>query len=362
MVASDKILAESAADVDYYSTVRLMTQSLFYGMFFIIFIISSILLYQRNAQSTARRILFGATLFIGLATTANYALVIAGTLMQMSWPHQLSPSAPMRDKLNAGSELSRPPFAGTAVVMPLVYIVADAMPIWRAYTMWSHSKIITAILFIMLVLNVAVCFLQAVYLAVVELQDESSAAKQVQQSIVYATSLLVSVGVNALATSLIGYQAWKHRVQVREISRKSSSTLQILILLVEAGFILCVIQIVNASISISSSFIRATDPLDPLSLSTVIWTPFGDSYAAAYPSLIVIIMAYKFSVLDSVISPNSSEPRGKVTTILASMQFAEHSSSNEATDSDDGTNAERSSRKGQLTDSENGSQVAVEKV
>ncbi|KAH8806798.1 hypothetical protein DL96DRAFT_1822157 [Flagelloscypha sp. PMI_526] len=323
---TDEDLAARVADVDYLNALALVAQSLFYGMFLIIFITSSILLLQqRRIWSTPRKFLFGSILFIGTAMTTKFSLTVAATLMHMSWPHLLVPSATLRAKLAAADKFSKPPQAGQWVVMPLVYIVADAMPVWRAYVMWSHSKLAKTILLVLFGLNVAVCIVQAVYLAVNEFRN-TTGDTELRQSIVYAVALLFSVVVNAFSTSLIGYQIWIHRARIKKSSLNSSLPLRMLVLVVEAGLALCVIQIVNASVSIASSFIRHAEPLDALSLSTDILGPFGDSVAASYPSLIVIIMAYRHSVLDTM--TQNSLGGGNVT---ATMQFAEHSSLNEVT-------------------------------
>ncbi|KAH8806803.1 hypothetical protein DL96DRAFT_1686032 [Flagelloscypha sp. PMI_526] len=326
MVRTDKEWAERVADVDYYDVVALMAQSLFYGMFLVIFIISCVLLIQqRRTLSVPRRILFGSILFIGVAMTINFSLEIAGTLIQMSWPHHLVSSATLYEKLVAADKLSHVPRAGMWVVMPLVYIVADAMPIWRAYVMWSHNKIVKVVLLVLFGLNTAVCITQGVYLAIDELRDTNN-DRAVLQSIIYAATLLFSVIVNAISTSLIGYQVWIHRTLIRKSSLNSSLTIKMLVLIVEAGLALCVIQIINASTLIASRFTRITDPREPLSLSTNVWTPFGDSFAASYPSLIVIIMAYRHSVLDTLFQ--DSQAGGHVMT---TMSFAQRSSSNEVT-------------------------------
>ncbi|KAH8806875.1 hypothetical protein DL96DRAFT_1686077 [Flagelloscypha sp. PMI_526] len=353
-------LAERFIDRAYYNEVRIVTQSLFYGMFLVVFIISSILLKQGHTQSASRRILYRSNIFIGAVTTANFSLSLAATLVQMSWPHLVPTTSSVRAKAAASNSITRGPIAGTVVLIPLVYIVADAMPIWRAYIMWSYSKFVRTVLLFMFGLNVASCLLQGIFRAVFIFETPND-TKAVQQSTVYAATLLFSVVVNAAATSLIGYKAWMHRADIRKNSRKSTNTLKLLILLVEAGFILCFIQIVNASVSISSSFVRQTDPLASLALANVVWTPFGDSYAAAYPSLIVIILGYKYSVLESVISRDSQSP-GHAVTALTTMQFAETPSKNEAADSEGGINVANISGKGQLHDVEDASQITVEKV
>ncbi|KAH8806797.1 hypothetical protein DL96DRAFT_598192 [Flagelloscypha sp. PMI_526] len=335
--------AERAADVDYYGTVALMAESLFFGMFVIIFGISIILLVQqRKTMSAPRKILFSSILFIGMAMTTDFSLALAGTLIQMSWPHLLGPSATLHEKLIAADELSLLPYAGTWVVIPLVYIVADAMPIWRAYILWSHSKVMKTILLVLYGVNVSVCLLQAIFLTVDELKDKNG-DNEVRQSIIYATSLLVSVAVNAISTSLIGYQVWRHRNNMKESSQHSSLSIQLLVLVIEAGLALCIVQIINASISITSSFDRSTEPLDALSLSATVWTPFGDSFAASYPSLIVIITAGRHSVLDTMLPQDGEDGENTMPPI----QFAPSSTSNQVTLGS--INPENSFKKSHLT-------------
>ncbi|KAH8818559.1 hypothetical protein DL96DRAFT_1714856 [Flagelloscypha sp. PMI_526] len=316
MEISDQTLAERSADVDYYGAVELMSQSLFYGMFLVVFGISILILQQRKPAGP-RRVLFGSIMFIGIAMTTNFSLIVAGTLMQMSWPHLLSPSSTIRQKLMAANEISRKPFVGTSVVTPLVYIIADAMPIWRAYVMWSHSRNVKGILLVLFGLNIASCILQAVFVVINELQD-ANRNNEVLQSTVYATSLLFSVLVNATSTSLIGYQAWNHRANIKKGLLNSTFALSILVLIVEAGFALCIIQIINASVSIASSFVRAAEPLNALSLCAI----------ASYPSLLVIIMGYKKSVLDTML-PQDSRIQGNV---INTIQFAPSRSTNDATE------------------------------
>ncbi|KAH8806782.1 hypothetical protein DL96DRAFT_597831 [Flagelloscypha sp. PMI_526] len=213
---TDQDWAERVAYIDYLNSASLVGLSLFYGVFLVIFMISFILLIQqRRTLSAPRKILFGSIIFLGMAMTANFSLQVAGTLIQMSWPGRLFPSATLQAKLVAADDLSQPPRAGAWVVMPLVYIVADAMPVWRAYLMWSHSKVMKSVILLLFGLNFAVCIFQAVYLAVEELRYKSG-YNEFRRSIVYATRLLFSILVNAISTSLIGYQIWVHRALIRK--------------------------------------------------------------------------------------------------------------------------------------------------
>ncbi|KAH8810421.1 hypothetical protein DL96DRAFT_1716656 [Flagelloscypha sp. PMI_526] len=177
--------------------------------------------------------------------------------------------------------------------------------------------------------------LDAFVLDVKDLLGKENAEKEdLQVHFFTGAQILFSAVVNAIATAVIGIKAWKHKKFIKQSHSITSSSAGIAVLsvLVETGFILCVVQIINSCVSIAWSS-RISDDYGPRSsfaLAYAFFATLADAVAVSYAPLVVIFLYYRGSLLkegdgtfvprnvNNAIGDEENQKRGQVSTI----QFA----------------------------------------
>ncbi|KAH8795164.1 hypothetical protein DL96DRAFT_1649433 [Flagelloscypha sp. PMI_526] len=124
---------------------------------------------------------------------------------------------------------------------PIPYMAADVVPIWRAYTLGAHSRTARLILLIACGLNMLV----GVTRIILEPLTFSIENLGYIEYYLYPAQLGFSTATNALVTIAIGVRAWHHRDLTQDIRRSSPSPVYVLVILVEAGAILCFTQVME---------------------------------------------------------------------------------------------------------------------
>ncbi|KAH8831786.1 hypothetical protein DL96DRAFT_1589036 [Flagelloscypha sp. PMI_526] len=314
-----------SADYAFYSFVAIMTSSLFYGIFLVLTVISLGILWKRPQElSRPLKILRWTIICLAIITTAIWAFQsTADFVLTVKWRHLASSELPLEDHIAAIDKAELIPIAAATVLRPFAYVIADAIPIWRAYVLWTHSKLVQSVLLFAFFLNAALCIAQTFvgpYLVARVPKDNHILTA------LYAAQLFLSTITNAIATTFIGVMAWRHKTFIREHqvqkSSLTSSGLHILLLLVEAGALLCFAQTINVVLSVLLDLIDTSTFSNPLSLAQLVFSDFGDAVAAAYPSLMVIILSLRGSALEdnTTLFPNSAndveaQQGGRLTTI-----------------------------------------------
>ncbi|KAH8822152.1 hypothetical protein DL96DRAFT_1620335 [Flagelloscypha sp. PMI_526] len=276
-----------------HSSVAILSGAICYGMFVVLTFMALHMLSQRphpNTRST--KILRWTILFLFCIFTVSFGLQEGGYIAGLRWPRLASSDVPWGIRLALGGDKHVELVTPMLVLHPIPYIAADAIPIWRAYILWTGSRKVRVLL-------VIVCGINAV-LGIARSIVECWASSHGQESIYnisYPTQLGFSIFTNIMATAAIGVRAWQHHSTTQNIRRSSSSPLSVLIVLVEAGAILCVAQIIILTMGILG-FLRLHRLTSPYWLTAVVLGAFGDTVVAAYPALTVIILSAQSSILD----------------------------------------------------------------
>ncbi|KAH8831787.1 hypothetical protein DL96DRAFT_848050 [Flagelloscypha sp. PMI_526] len=201
------------------------------------------------------------------------------------------------------------------------------MHIWRAYVLWSHSKLVQSLLLFVSFINAALCIAQTFvgpYLGAREAPKDDNIL-----TALYATQFFVSTITNTIATAFIGVMAWRHKSFIREHQAERSSSpssgLHILLLLVEAGVLLCFTQTINVVLTVAVNLFGASSYSSPLSLAQLVFSNFGDAVAAVYPSLMVIIIFLRGSTLGdnaTLFSGSANDVEAQQGSRLTTIEFA----------------------------------------
>ncbi|KAF7339003.1 hypothetical protein MVEN_01976500 [Mycena venus] len=100
-----------------------------------------------------------------------------------------------------------------------------------------------------------------------------------------------SLGTNLVCTALVGVQAWKHRRMTRFLHMHKSRTDQILSLLVESGFIYCLLWIPQVI-----TYLDTPRTNHALFYPKMVMDGFSDQISGMYPTLIVVIVNLRYTI------------------------------------------------------------------
>ncbi|KAH8792258.1 hypothetical protein DL96DRAFT_1658810 [Flagelloscypha sp. PMI_526] len=289
MSLKDEIALEAFSEFLHGRYVADLVWTLCYGFLLAIALVSLYLLRKRASNATRPvQIIRIVIIILTAIVTASLSLQIAATLLVMKWFR--SYNIPLTKRYQTAIEAYKVPVLINYILNPLIYAIADAVPLWRAWVLWQHSRGIKWFLIVISLLNSALCVAEGVLMTSAQLHivDEKRYIH------LFPIQIIFSVLANAIATAAIGIKAWQHRKSLDVFRRQSSSAIFILILLVEAGCVLCFIQTANAVLQVLTVFGNFTS--QAAELGSIAFSCFCDTFVAAYPSLIVIVIAIQGSM------------------------------------------------------------------
>ncbi|KAH8823176.1 hypothetical protein DL96DRAFT_1683337 [Flagelloscypha sp. PMI_526] len=320
-MAASSITAEDflllSSDLAIMASVDILAGGFCYGIFFVLNIIALHILDKRPKPHThPTKVLRWAIMFLFFAFTMTMALQAGGYILRSRWPRYGSSETPLMDRWNMNVSVYSKIYKAMSLSQPVPYMAADAVPIWRAYTLWAHSRNARLLLVIACGLNMLVgltrIILEPLMYSIDYLKD--------YEYYLYPIQLGFSTITNALVTIAIGIRAWHHRNLTKDIRRSSSSPVYVLVILVEAGAALFLTQTLNLTMTI----LMGNGYHNSLTHAAVVLTVIGDTVAASYPTLIVIVLSFRGSMLDEgatnvvegmsfdverVVGPNMQEER-----------------------------------------------------
>ncbi|KAH8801256.1 hypothetical protein DL96DRAFT_1635725 [Flagelloscypha sp. PMI_526] len=320
------------SDLAIASSAALLSGAVSYGVYLVLTLMALRELRKRSRlRAMPISILYWTILFLWAIFTVAVSLQVASSMLLIRWPRLTSSGTSLNDRYNVILGRQAKLQQVMYMLQPIPYMAADAIPIWRAYVFWSHSRAMRTFLCALLVINIAVCIARSI------LEYLTVAVKSLHpiSPFLYPIQLAFSVAANGAATIAIGIRAWHHRVLMKEIRNTASGPVYILLVVVEAGAFLCVTQITNLTIFIVGVLIEYKID-SPFLLAASVLSAFGDTVAAAYPALIVNFLSVRGSVLENTTSVLFStviyegremqevqQGGGRLTSI----QFAVHSQS-----------------------------------
>ncbi|KAJ7596308.1 hypothetical protein C8J56DRAFT_917089 [Mycena floridula] len=191
----------------------------------------------------------------------------------------------------------------------LMLITGDCIVIWRAYEVWTRSKIIM-IIPVTFLLGFIVDFPFFVHCNLKHRQDIARSSEATYCFATNTSALILSFSANISATLTIFYMAWTYYVSQKILRAESgalppqtSKVARILLLLVESGFVYFLIM--TFSIAISSWQIPAYGP------STVISYTLGaiaNHCIGMVPTLTVFLVSVYGSFEDHHSTIDASQP------------------------------------------------------
>ncbi|KAF7376461.1 hypothetical protein MSAN_00061700 [Mycena sanguinolenta] len=296
-------LLAHAESVFIYDIVGIVLQTLFFGIYTVVAILSSRMLLKRGLKTLGNRVLFIMTLLVYLLSTAywvySFAHMVERTMIffrehQVPNPSNLTPN----DNLTKWSPLFN-------AIMLVNYIFSDVVVVWRAwiltYAGWENYRkylCVTIGFLVLSTLSVAGVISFRIVTQIV------APYGQVPQSFNYLveginvlqiSNLGFSLLSNLSATAVVGATAWRYRRSIRTAfaDKKKTTTHQILILMVESGILYCI----SSLAVLISSFIRL-----PNGTLGDIFTPINVQIAGAYPSVVLLLVSTQSSLGETFVN------------------------------------------------------------
>ncbi|VDB83386.1 unnamed protein product [Peniophora sp. CBMAI 1063] len=265
--------------------------------------------WQRWNHSTHRPLVkpmlsLAMCLYTLAAASWTIDIRILWTEMYVLLPQQLT--AP--DPPNFSSELSNYNGAlllAQAVLLRLIWFISDCISLWRAYAILGRPIWLLVLSYVLVLLEAGIYVFDIVLISATRLPNPpASLARLIAQhsqpvTLIQSIATSLTAAVLVLSTFLIGYRAWLHRLEIRDYVQKYefSRSLAMLAILVETGVVYTSLWVVYAvyndvpTLDNSLGFWWSTFYMAPLS--------------AMYPTLVVVIVTIRRSVLEYTLNASS---------------------------------------------------------
>ncbi|KAL1740338.1 hypothetical protein HDZ31DRAFT_76953, partial [Schizophyllum fasciatum] len=120
----------------------------------------------------------------------------------------------------------------------LSYLISDIIVVWRAWVLWPDSLLVKGLLLMCACGSTVGVTLDCVWVMI-----EPGAIPMAARTLTRTLTLLFT---NVVATGLVGIRAWQYRTQIKGnlgLLTKRTQVEKVLILLVESGFLYCLVWV-----------------------------------------------------------------------------------------------------------------------
>jgi len=304
-MASHGLLALDATLL--YRIISIICQTLFYGIYLCLVIISVHVIVTNGIRSRSRKWLLAMTTMMFALSTMYWILSVVITFLVID--------------TYIGTRIAPDWLPMFSAILLINYIITDGVVVWRAWVLCSdQSRVALMIPVVMLAINTVI------YLMTVAVRGALLSSKEgVQMHNVLARMIDVtqvahqafSLLTNVFATSVIALKAWKYRklLMASEIgARYPSQAIRILAVMVESGMLYILIGVTAlASLVIHLPFGTLGDIFMPVAVQLV----------GMYPMVVVLLVEQNRSINSTYCSFGATTgARGGPTSQTGPMSFA----------------------------------------
>ncbi|KAF8205938.1 hypothetical protein K438DRAFT_1963716 [Mycena galopus ATCC 62051] len=197
-------------------------------------------------------------------------------------------NTPLADRPALADEKNFDFFGAMEALFLFNMVVGDSVLMWRTWVIYFRRRHILWFPGLMLLTSLGKLF------AVITMTC-SPADPPVPVALCNTPTHLISwafsLGTNLICTALVGVQAWKHRRITRSLHMNKSRADQILSLLVESGFIYCLLWIPQVM-----AFFNTPRTNHALYYSQSVIDGFTDQISGMYPTLIIVIVNLRYTI------------------------------------------------------------------
>ncbi|KAJ7358255.1 hypothetical protein DFH08DRAFT_1043158 [Mycena albidolilacea] len=196
-------------------------------------------------------------------------------------------NTPLPDRAALADEENFGLFGAMEALFVFNMIVGDSVLMWRTWVIYFRRRYILWFPALML--------LTSFVFGVIDTTCQPTASPMPVAVCNNPTELIswaFSLGTNVVCTVLVGVQAWKHRQMTRVLHMRNSRTDQILSLLVESGFIYCLLWIPQ----VITFFDWTPRTNRALYYSMKVMDAFAYQISGMYPTLIIVIVNLRYTI------------------------------------------------------------------
>ncbi|KAJ6498943.1 hypothetical protein C8R45DRAFT_980443 [Mycena sanguinolenta] len=286
--------------------IGIVLQTLFFGIYTVLVILSSRMLLKRGLKSRANRVMFIMTLSAYFLSTAYWAYSLADIVDRMTtFIRELQ--VPNPSNLSVADDLLKWSPLFNAVLL-INYIFSDVVVVWRAWIIsWRNYRKYLCVTIGFLVLTALCVAGVIVFRVITQVVGRNGQLPQSFNYLVEGINILqisilsFSLISNISATAVVGATAWRHRRSIRAAfaDKKNTKANQILTLMVESGILYCI----SGLTVLISSLVRL-----PHGTLGDIYTPINVQFAGAYPSVVLLLVSTQRSLDETFLDTSEGLP------------------------------------------------------
>ncbi|KAK0190548.1 hypothetical protein F5146DRAFT_929228 [Armillaria mellea] len=291
-------------DVFYY-TIRLICQTLVYGMYTILMPLCCHAMLKRGLQGTTRRLLFCMLIFMFSLSTAHWVLSVYHDLDLIS--SGFVNGIPLDN--DAASYRRQQCMLMNALAL-INCVLTDGVVVWRAWILCQEYRkaLMVPIAFLSCTaLSAVVTIGIRISIMVISVsQHKVVTGNALARSLDYAQVLCLALTLltNLSSTSIIGVKAWRYRRWITtEVvqSRKRSTTRgeRVVALLVEAGVLYTLSTVF---------FLIAVGIRLPFGTLGDIYVPVNAQFAGMYPTIVLLFVNHRSAISETVVFSLHGKP------------------------------------------------------
>ncbi|KAJ7680660.1 hypothetical protein DFH06DRAFT_1163848 [Mycena polygramma] len=293
MASSSTSQIASTGESIIYDIVGLAVQTLFFGVYTVLTVLSTRMLLKRGLKTRANHVMFILTIFTYSLSTAYWAYSVTDCVDRMKDYIQVAEN--LEELSNEHDTVTKYSPLFNALVL-VNYVFSDGVVVWRAWIIsfrnYRKYLYVTIVFWVLTAVTVTstivfriIALIQSPY---AQLPDSSYLAKGI--NILQMCNLVFSLISNLSATAVVGTTAWHHRQSIRAAfadNKKSTKADRILVLVVESGLLYCV----SGLTVLVASLIRL-----PHGTLGDIYTPINVQIAGAYPPVVLLLVSMQRSL------------------------------------------------------------------
>lgn len=277
----------------------LITLTLLYGIFILLFTISTAIIIRRGLKAFPQRAMFAVTLVTFLIASVHWAAQLAGATILIRYVMINNPELPFLQRLPVFRAKIYQPNLIILWTTQILPIINDAVVIWRARVLFPQQKwiIIPPMTLWIGLVGTSFAYLGLQVSPAVVTNSASTGLPSTEGHLLTST-FAISIATNISATLLIGYKLWSHRKVVVKnlgLGGRRSQVQNVLIVLVESGVIYCALQTATLILTLVPDSTAGTGS------GRIPGLVFFATYvllSAMYPTIVVVLVNSQRSTAD----------------------------------------------------------------
>ncbi|KAI0260148.1 hypothetical protein BC834DRAFT_832258 [Gloeopeniophorella convolvens] len=263
-----------------FHSIDIICQTLVYGIYVLVFPVSTYTMVRKGVRAPARKLLLATTTGMFVLSTLFWGLSVTSFLQYViGWF--------VEDSTMAGALPGYILLVNSLVLIN--YLISDAVVVWRAWLLCREESKGLLMMSMLFLACSALAFLAVlgnrIFMMTIPASDPRQVALSRTIDIFQVGNLVFSLITNIIATSTVGWKAWRRRKEITadiaDTVNRGSVAGKVLILLIESG----ALYIVSLSVLLPAMLIRL-----PYGTVGDIYIPMNVQMSGIYPTVIIFLV------------------------------------------------------------------------